>query len=338
MTVGNRHERRIGLDIVTARLRLAALASPEDRLWPSARWPALRLDGGLVAGARGGHGPVSYVVASVSQDEVVFQFERPFPFVGTHRFELTGEGPRSTIIIHELVGQPRGAMKVIWPLVMEPLHDALVEDAFDRLSLEAGEPAQQAVLARPVRVRRAALRWLTAPTASQRSGTVARTAAVIAVAGLGVAAAIHGAWATGSSWPMADKVSLGDLVIGASRPMPGAGACLAVAAALGSAAAATADASGLTPREPHCGMVARAAALGAAFALGVRGIGGLLGHLAISSDGSRFGYWDLRFYSPLCVALAEAILLAVRPRAERSPIAETGSPALESSGRYATSG
>jgi len=61
-------------------------------------------------------------------------------------------------------------------------------------------------------------------------------AGAVSLGGIGV---VHVAWAAGSAWPARDRAALADAV-GGFAVMPGRGACLAVASALGLAACAVA--------------------------------------------------------------------------------------------------
>ncbi len=137
--VTNIHERTVSMPIDVAREALASLASDNDRLWPVNKWPPMRLDNGLAVGSRGGHADVRYDVSSVGNDHVEFRFIHPFPLTGFHRFDLVASGAHATRFRHVLEGEPRGWMHLGWPLVVRPLHDAFIEDALDRVALEAGD-------------------------------------------------------------------------------------------------------------------------------------------------------------------------------------------------------
>ncbi|UVS78497.1 SRPBCC family protein [Actinokineospora sp. UTMC 2448] len=130
------------------------LAGPDDRLWPHDHWPAMRFDRGLAVGAVGGHGPVGYTVEEhVPGRRVRFRFTAPDGFDGYH--ELTAEGAE---LRHELVMRARGLARLSWPLVFRPLHDALIEDAFDLACREMGVPHRPARWSAYVRLLRAVLR------------------------------------------------------------------------------------------------------------------------------------------------------------------------------------
>ena len=125
--VRNVHRRALPCTMPQAQTLLRSLASHEDRLWPGARWWPQRFEGGLVPGAKGGHGPVKYRVESVSPRSVVYRFPRRGWFRGTHRFDLV-DAARGVELVHTLEGTLHGRGLVLWPLLVRPLHDALVED------------------------------------------------------------------------------------------------------------------------------------------------------------------------------------------------------------------
>jgi hypothetical protein len=60
----NVHQRSLAVPVAEAGFLIDGLAGPDDRLWPSDRWPAMRFDRPLGVGARGGHGPVRYAVGA----------------------------------------------------------------------------------------------------------------------------------------------------------------------------------------------------------------------------------------------------------------------------------
>lgn len=152
MRIHNVHERRVDLPPHEIAALLDALGTREDRLWPRDRWPAMRLEGGLQPGATGGHGPIRYdVAAHVPGRLAAFRFRPEMGGLeGEHRFEVDG-----TLLRHVLTGTARGRWRILWPLVFEPLHDSVVEDAFDRAQ---GRPPRP--LSLRVRLLRAAARRL----------------------------------------------------------------------------------------------------------------------------------------------------------------------------------
>ena len=159
MRIVNVHERRSSGD---PGALIDGLASPADRLWPHDRWPRMRFDRGLVAGARGGHGPIRYEVAEHLPGRLArFRFTAPRGLEGEHRFERDG-----SMLRHVLEGRATGKMLVAWPLVFRPLHDALIEDALDRAEAAVGgQPVAQRRWSPWVRLLRRAL----APSRRRRS-------------------------------------------------------------------------------------------------------------------------------------------------------------------------
>lgn len=102
------------------------------------------LDRGLAVASRGGHGPVRYEVSEyVPGRRVEFEF-RPMArlrvFRGRHYFEVLPRGGES-LLRHTIDVDTDFATWLQWKLVIEPLHDALLEDAFDKAERSAGIPA-----------------------------------------------------------------------------------------------------------------------------------------------------------------------------------------------------
>jgi len=138
---------------------------------------------------------------------------------------------------------------------------------------------------------------------------------VATATGLAAVAAVHAAWARGSTWPRRTDEELADLVVG-KQPMPPRATSAGVAAALGGAAAAVAIAGHGAP-DRRLTRLARLAALIAARVLRTRGMGGVAMAIAGSStsggDASEeFRRNDIRFYSPMCLALSVGAARAAR--------------------------
>jgi hypothetical protein len=110
-----------------------SLASKQDLLWPNEKWPPMRLDGPLRVGATGGHGTIGYLVESYVPGQYVrFRFTHPKGFIGTHCFSLAKTNDHIVQIKHEINMRLEGSAKLSWPLIIRWLHDALLEDAFDK--------------------------------------------------------------------------------------------------------------------------------------------------------------------------------------------------------------
>lgn len=147
MQVTNVHGRRFDSDISSIGALVDSLSGSDDRLWPLRQWPAMRFDGPLGVGARGGHGPIRYeVVAYDPGRRVLFRFTGPAGFHGHHGFEVmqSSGGDDRALLRHELRMCTSGWARVSWPLLYRPLHDALIEDALDQAALAVGEAPRRA--------------------------------------------------------------------------------------------------------------------------------------------------------------------------------------------------
>jgi hypothetical protein len=116
----------------------------------------MRLDRPLGVGAKGGHGPVRYEVERYEPGRLVlFRFTGPEGFHGHHCFSVETDTPQSALLKHELTITPRGPAVITWPIFFSPLHDALIEESFDRAELQAGlipkMPAQRSLWVRFLR-------------------------------------------------------------------------------------------------------------------------------------------------------------------------------------------
>ena len=134
----NLHERHYPVDPDELAPLIDSLGSDEDRVWPSGRWPRMRLDHGLTLGSKGGHATIRYSVADyVPGRRVRFRFSRPRGFVGWHEFSLV-PAHEGCHLRHTLCVEPHGLARISWPAIYRPLHDALVEDALDRAATWLG--------------------------------------------------------------------------------------------------------------------------------------------------------------------------------------------------------
>jgi hypothetical protein len=180
MRIVNVHERILPATVEQVGALIDGLAGPDDRLWPTDRWPGLplRFDRPLGVGATGGHGPVRYRVEEYEPGRrVVFRFSRKPGIDGTHRFEVD-DSQGVTELRHVLEGRLESATAIRnWTMVIRPLHDAILEDLLDRAELATtGQVLQPARWSRRVRLlRRLMARTLLEPrphpsvTATRRS-------------------------------------------------------------------------------------------------------------------------------------------------------------------------
>jgi len=154
----NVHERHVQAPADDVGAVLETLAGPDDQVWPGDVWPAMVLDRGLAVGSTGGHDDIRYTVTG---HEVGRRVELTFGpgcgIVGTHVFEVVDGPSRGCLVRHELHGRSEGSMRLMWPLVVRWVHDAVVEDAFDRVERALGVgPARPATWTPYVRLLRAA--------------------------------------------------------------------------------------------------------------------------------------------------------------------------------------
>jgi hypothetical protein len=166
MHVRNVHEREFDLPLATVGEVIDTLASKNDRLWPREAWPPMRFDRPLSVGAVGGHGPVRYSIEEYQPGRLIlFRFLGPSGFNGTHRFEVEDQHGR-TVLRHVLEMRAVGRARLSWPLLFRPLHNALIEDGFDRAAASLGvgveRPARHSI---SVRALRAVVRTLHRPGA-----------------------------------------------------------------------------------------------------------------------------------------------------------------------------
>jgi hypothetical protein len=158
MHVRNVHGREFSLPLATVGALIDSLASREDRLWPTGKWPPMRFDRPLAVGAVGGHGPVRYSVEEYRPGQSIrYRFSAPRGFNGTHRFEVE-EREGKTVLRHVIEMRATGPALLSWPLFFRPLHDACLEDCMDRATVSLGiqleSPARWSIYVRVLRAAR----------------------------------------------------------------------------------------------------------------------------------------------------------------------------------------
>jgi hypothetical protein len=313
--IRNVHQRNLRANINDAAALLHRLSSDSDQLWPKDRWPAMKLSSGLVEGSDGGHGFVHYSVASVDPHRVVFRFDERIGVRGTHSFELEESSSGGCVLRHVLEGDSFGSMRIVWPLVVRPLHDALVEDGLDNAVRELdGQRVEKRPLTRRVRFLRRGLSLLgQQPVTALSSRRLAGDVAALALAGIGV---LHAAWGAGlTTWPGEDLRSLAEKVVGGSV-FPSPVACYVVAALLGTASGLVALRSRAT--DPKTFLLAHVGTKTVGIVLALRGaIGLLVSASGIFNEAAEFRRANLLLYSPLCLALAAGILWSSRKPAAK---------------------
>lgn len=101
-------------------------------------WSPLRLDAGLTVGSAGGHGRIRYEVSEYEPgSRVRFTFAPGRGLDGHHEFVVIPEGPARCQVVHTASGRLAGGMRLVWPLAIRWLHEALLADLFDNIEREA---------------------------------------------------------------------------------------------------------------------------------------------------------------------------------------------------------
>jgi hypothetical protein len=133
MKVINIHKRIIHQPRQEVATLFGTLATKNDMMVATDKWPAVRLDKGLQVGSKGGHGPIRYFVADYQQDHsITFVFDMP-GFDGFHKFQLIALNADKTELLHTIDMTTTGSATVKWVLAIRWLHDAFIEDAFDKV-------------------------------------------------------------------------------------------------------------------------------------------------------------------------------------------------------------
>lgn len=135
------HRREIEASAATVGALIDTLGSEHDRLWPSKKWPTLAIgfDRALAVGAKGGHGPIRYVVSGyVPSERVEFCFDRGSGVDGTHRLQVEALGPGRSRLTHSVDANLGLRYGVLLP-AFRALHDAVIGDLLDCAELHATE-------------------------------------------------------------------------------------------------------------------------------------------------------------------------------------------------------
>ncbi len=134
MKIINIHSRIVDQPKSELAALFKTLASREDKMLATDKWPPMKLDNGLSLGSKGGHGPIRYFVTAYRPGEFIrFQFTKPNGFHGVHEFEIIERAPKETEIKHTITMNINGVALLTWPLAIRWLHDAFLEDAFDKV-------------------------------------------------------------------------------------------------------------------------------------------------------------------------------------------------------------
>ncbi len=173
MRVVNVHQRVLPVEPARAGALVDGVSSAQDQLWPGPRWPRMVLDRPLGVGATGGHGPIGYFVEAYEPGRMVrFRFTAPQGFDGWHGFQVLPHAtPGHCVLEHRLEMRTSGAATWSWTLMIESMHDALIEDALASGQRALGLVPQ--VVPWPLRVR---LLWALAARRARSRATRAQHA------------------------------------------------------------------------------------------------------------------------------------------------------------------
>ena len=118
-----------------------------EGIWPTERWPMLTEHGlGFLHHELVTHEP---------GHRIVYRITGPRGLSGWHGWELAGSTMR-----HTVEGSSSGLMLLVWPLIVQPIHDALHEDVLDRVESACGGAPAPHPYSRRVRLLRSVLRRL----------------------------------------------------------------------------------------------------------------------------------------------------------------------------------
>jgi len=132
--VQNIHIRKIKVPIKKVIELFSTLSTNDDKIWPTEHWPPMRFKTGLKVGAIGGHGPIRYQVIDFKpESHIEFKFHKPKGYNGTHKFEINEVNPGTTEIKHSIMMKTSLIGTLSWITTVRWLHDALLEDAFDKV-------------------------------------------------------------------------------------------------------------------------------------------------------------------------------------------------------------
>jgi hypothetical protein len=140
MRIINIHTRCIAAPAAQIWPLLLTLGSKKDRVWPHEDWPPMKLDRPMQAGASGGHGPIRYCV-SVCEPQQRIRFDFLQGSQGFHEVTLQ-DTETGCLLTHTIDTQPTLKFLITWHFIIRHMHDAVIEDLFDKLQAQF-EPLPQ---------------------------------------------------------------------------------------------------------------------------------------------------------------------------------------------------
>lgn len=157
LKVLNVHKRTLNQSSSKIAELLETLATENDMIIAKDKWPRMKLDNGLRVGSKGGHGPIRYSVQEyIVGKSIQFKFSVPKGFGGFHKFEIADLGNNKAEIQHTIDMRTSGIDTIKWLIAIRWLHDAYIEDAFDKLENHFSEEKKSSVWNLWVKF----LRWL----------------------------------------------------------------------------------------------------------------------------------------------------------------------------------
>lgn len=134
MKVLNVHKRVINQPKEQIGKLLYTLATDNDEMLATDKWPRMKLKNGKSIGSKGGHGPIRYTVTDYQEGRrIEFEFTKPTGFQGHHFFSIEELGTNQTEIKHVIKMETKGLGTLKWLFAIRWLHDAFVEDALDKV-------------------------------------------------------------------------------------------------------------------------------------------------------------------------------------------------------------
>ena len=134
MKVINIHKRIIHQPKENIAVLFATLATQNDEMLATDKWHPMKLDNGKKKGSKGGHSPIRYTVQEYIVGEFIqFKFSKPEGFNGIHKFEITELAKNRTELKHTIDTNTTGTGVLAWSVAIHWLHNAYIEDAFDKV-------------------------------------------------------------------------------------------------------------------------------------------------------------------------------------------------------------
>jgi hypothetical protein len=139
MQIINKHERVVKTEKSKIGQMLDEICIKEKTVWPRDRWPAIEFEKSMSVGVAGGHDGIRYTITKYIPGKYLeCKFTAPVGFIGSHTFEIIEIDNSTCKISHISRITPKGKIRILWPIIMRPLHDAMLEDLFDNVEIAAG--------------------------------------------------------------------------------------------------------------------------------------------------------------------------------------------------------